>query len=92
MAVRILRMPMTKARTQLGALVRGVHVEGDVVVLEKDGIPVAGLLDIDAVEDYLESQDPALRRRLRASMKAYRSGRGRPAREFLKELKAKGTK
>ena len=68
---------------------RGVHVAGDVVVLEKDGIPVAGLVDMDAVEDYLESKDPALRRRLRASMRAYRSGRGRPAREFLEELKAK---
>lgn len=87
---RVLRVPMTKARTQLGALVRGVHVDGDVVVLEKDGIPVAGLVDIDAVEDYLEAQDPGLRRRLRASTKAYRSGRGRPAREFLDELKAEG--
>lgn len=90
MANRVLRMPMTKARTQLGSLVRGVHVDGDVVVLEKDGIPVAGLIDIDALDDYLETADPALRRRIRASMKAYRSGRGRPAREFLDELKAEG--
>lgn len=89
MAQRVLRMPMTKARTQLGSLVRAVNVEGDVVVLEKDGIPVAGLVDMDAVEDYLESRDPALRRRLRESMKAHRSGRARPVREFLDELKAK---
>jgi PHD/YefM family antitoxin component YafN of YafNO toxin-antitoxin module len=88
MATRVVRMPMTKARTQLGALVRDVHVEGTVVVLEKDGIPVAGLLDIDAVEDYLEAQDPGLRRRLRASMKAHRAGRTRPVRDFLGELKA----
>jgi len=87
-ANRVLRMPMTKARTNLGSLVRSVHVDGDVVVLEKDGIPVAGLLDIDAVEDYLEAQDPALRKRLRASMKAHRAGRTRPVREFLGELKA----
>ena len=88
MAKRVLRMPMTRARTQLGSLVRGVHVDGDVVVLEKDGIPVAGLIDIDELEDYLEATDPALRRRMRQTMKAYRSGRGRPAREFLDELKA----
>jgi antitoxin (DNA-binding transcriptional repressor) of toxin-antitoxin stability system len=79
---------MTKARTHLGSLVRAVNVEGDVVVLEKDGIPVAGLVDIDVLEDYLESRDPALRRRMRESMKAYRSGRARPVREFLDELKA----
>lgn len=89
MRKRVVRMPMTEARIHLGSLVRGVHVDGDVVVLEKDGIPVAGLLDIDAVEDYLEARDPALLKRLRASMKAYRSGRGRPVREFLNELKTK---
>ncbi len=88
MANRVLRMPMTKARTNLGSLVRAVNVEGDVVVLEKDGIPVAGLVDIDLLEDYLESRDPALRRRMRESMKAYRSGRARPVREFLDELSA----
>jgi len=88
MANRVLRMPMTKARTQLGSLVRGVRVEGDVVVLEKDGIPVAGLIDIDVLDDYLETTDPALRRRLRASIKAHRSGRTRPVREFLEKMKA----
>ena len=88
MAVRVLRMPMTKARTHLGSLVRAVNVEGDVVVLEKDGIPVAGLVGMDVLEDYLESRDRALRRRMRESMKAYRSGRTRPVRELLDELKA----
>jgi len=88
MAHRVLRMPMTKARIQLGSLVRGVNVEGDVVVLEKDGIPVAGLIGIDVLDDYLESRDPVLHRRIRASIKAYRSGRTRPVREFLEELKA----
>jgi PHD/YefM family antitoxin component YafN of YafNO toxin-antitoxin module len=83
-------MPMTKARTNLGSLVHDVNVEGTVVVLEKDGIPVAGLLDMEAVEDYLEAKDPALKRKLRASMKAYRAGRGRPVREFLDELKSEG--
>jgi antitoxin (DNA-binding transcriptional repressor) of toxin-antitoxin stability system len=88
MAMRVIRMPMTKARINLGALVRGVHVEGDVVVLEKDGIPVAGLVDIDALEDFLEVHDPKLRRKIRASMKAYRAGRTRPLTEFIAELQA----
>jgi antitoxin (DNA-binding transcriptional repressor) of toxin-antitoxin stability system len=87
MAMRVIRMPMTKARINLGALVRGVHVRGDVVVLEKDGIPVAGLVDIDALEDLIEINDPKMQRKIRASMKAYRQGKGRPAREFLEELK-----
>ena len=92
MAQRVVRMPMTKARVNLGSVVRSVHVDGDVVVLEKDGIPVAGLVDIDALDDYLEARDPALRQRIRRSMKAHRSGRTRPVREFLEELKPKGRK
>ena len=87
MATRILRIAMTKARVRLGELVRTVHVDGDAVVLEKDGIPVAGLIGIDAFEDYLEAHDPRLRRKMRESMKAHRSGRSRPIREFLDELK-----
>lgn len=92
MANRVLRMPMTKARTQLGSLVRAVNVEGDVVVLEKDGIPVAGLIDIDALDDYLETRDPALRRRVRSSMKAHRAGRTRPVRELLARLRAEASR
>jgi len=87
-AKRVVHMPMTRARINLGSLVRGVAVDGDVVVLEKDGIPVAGLVDIDALEDYLEATDPNLRRRMRASMRAHRAGRTRPVRELLDELRA----
>ena len=86
MAMKVIRMAMTKARINLGALVRGVHVRGDVVVLEKDGIPVAGLVDIDALEDFLETHDPKMQRKIRASMKGYRAGKARPVREFLEQL------
>ena len=85
-ATRVRRMPITKARVHLGALVRGVHLHGDVVVLEKHGIPIAGLVDIDVLEDYLEADDAVLQRKLRQSMKAHRSGRSRPLRELLEEL------
>ena len=88
MAQRVVRMPMTKARRALGALVRGVHVDGDVVVLEKDGIPVAGLVDIDVLEDYLDASDPELREHIRQSMEDYRAGRTRPLRDVLEEIEA----
>jgi len=90
MAMKVIRMPMTKARINLGALVRGVHVRGDVVVLEKDGIPMAGIVDIDALEDLIEINDPKMQRKIRASMKDYRAGKARPVREFLAELAREG--
>jgi hypothetical protein len=51
------------------------------------GAPVAGLVDIDLLDDHLEASEPVLRRPMRASMKAHRFGRTLPVRKFLDELK-----
>jgi PHD/YefM family antitoxin component YafN of YafNO toxin-antitoxin module len=80
------RLPLTKARINLGALVKRVHLNKEYVILERDGIPIAGLMDIDEFEDYLELQDPRAREDIHKSFEDYRAGRGRPARELLKEL------
>ncbi len=40
------RLPLTEARVHLGALVRRVHLGKKYVILEKDGIPFAGVMDI----------------------------------------------
>ena len=51
------RLPLTKARINLGQVVKRAHVNKEYFILEKDGIPVAGILDADELEDYLELQD-----------------------------------
>jgi hypothetical protein len=58
-------------------------------IIEKDGIPVAGLMDIDEFEDYLELKDPTVRRQIQESYGEYRTGKSRPAGLLLSELKAK---
>jgi Antitoxin Phd_YefM, type II toxin-antitoxin system len=45
-------VPITKARINLGALVTRVHCNKEYLILEKDGIPMAGIMDIDEFEDY----------------------------------------
>jgi len=55
-------MPISKARVNLGAVVRGVREKGDVVVLEKDGIPVASIVGVDTVEDMRDALDLAAAR------------------------------
>ena len=55
-------LPITKARINLGQVVRRVVRNKEYFNLEKDGIPVAGILGADELEDYLELQNPALRR------------------------------
>src|SRR5918912_1305019 len=79
-------MPITKARINLSAVVKRIHLNKEYVILEKDGIPIAGIMDIDEFEDYLELQDPKVRRDIAKSNEDIREGRVRPARELLAEL------
>lgn len=93
---RVQRLPITQARAQLGNLVNRVHDNKEYLILEKDGIPVAGLMDIEEFEDYLELRDPKVRAHIRKSHQEYVSGKSRPAEVLLAELpkgkKAKTTR
>ncbi len=85
-AVRVRRLPITKARINLGAVVKRAHLAKEYFILKKDGIPVAGLMDVDEFEDYLELKDPTIRRHIRKSYEEYRAGKSRPANLLLSEL------
>ena len=80
-------IPITQARINLGALVKRVHLNKEYFILEKDGIPVAGIMDIVEFEDYLELQDPKVRKHIQKSKAEYLTGKSRPAAEFLEELR-----
>ena len=82
------RLPLTDARIHLGAVVKRVRLRKTYVILEKNGIPIAGLMDIDEFEDYLELRNPKIRAHIERSRADYVSGRSRPARELLAELRA----
>jgi PHD/YefM family antitoxin component YafN of YafNO toxin-antitoxin module len=79
-------LPITQARINLGAVVKRVHLNKEYIILEKDGIPMAGLMDIDEFEDYLELQDPKVRAHIHTSNEEYRAGKSRPAHELLTAL------
>jgi PHD/YefM family antitoxin component YafN of YafNO toxin-antitoxin module len=80
-------IPMTKARINLGQVVRRVHVNKEYFILEKDGIPVVGIMDADELEDYLELQDPEIQRQIEKSNEDIRAGRTRPAEELLAKIR-----
>jgi len=81
------RIPITEARVNLGAVVKRVHLNGEYFILEKDGIPIAGIMGADELEDYLELQDPAVRRQIAKSNSDVLAGRTRTARALLDELR-----
>ncbi len=81
------RLPLTKARINLGALIRRIHLKKEYVILEKDGIPVAGLMNVDEMQDYLEMKDPNLRMQVAEGYVTYQKGNVRDAADFLTELR-----
>ena len=80
-------LPITKARVNLGAVVKRVHLNKEYIILEKDGIPIAGLMNIDEFEDYLELQDPNVREHIRKSHQEYLEGKILPGEKLLEELR-----
>ena len=82
-------IPITKARVNLGEVVRRVHLNKDSFVLEKGGIPVAAILDIDEFEDWLETKDPELKDQLRRGYEEYKKGKAVPIDKFLAKIQAK---
>lgn len=79
-------LPLTKARHHLGEVVKRVHLNKEYIILEKDGIPVVGIIDAGELEDYLELRDPKVREHIRKSYTEYKAGKSRPAEDLLAEL------
>ena len=69
----ISRLPITKARINLGQIARRAHNNNEYFILEKDGIPVIGIMAADELEDYLELRDPKVKASIAASQKDCRA-------------------
>ena len=81
------RIPITKAQVNLGQVVRRLRRKKEYCFLEQDGIPVAGIMNADELEDYLELQDPQMKKQIANGYAEYLRGEARPAKEFLSELR-----
>ena len=79
-------VPLARARADLGALVERLATSDERFVIEKDGLPIAALIGIDELEDYLELNDPEVKKGIAESRENYLAGRSRPAQELLREL------
>ena len=86
------RIPITEARINLGQVARRAHLNGECFILEKDGIPIAGIIDVDELEDYLELREPGLKKQIKEGYQAYRLGKGRDFGELVSILKGEQKK
>ena len=76
-------LPISKVRVNLGHVVKRLQVDKEYFIIEKHGIPVAGIMAADELEDYLDVRDPVIRRHIAASKADIAAGRVRPVNEFL---------
>jgi antitoxin (DNA-binding transcriptional repressor) of toxin-antitoxin stability system len=86
------RLPITKARINLGQIARRAHNGNEYFILEKDGIPVIGIMAADELEDYIELRDAKVKASIAASRKDRARGKTRPAAKLLAELKRSAVK
>jgi PHD/YefM family antitoxin component YafN of YafNO toxin-antitoxin module len=88
----VYRLPITKARINLGQIAKRAHNQNEYFILEKDGIPVIGIMSADELEDYLELRDPKVKAAIAASRADHAAGKIRPAAKLLAELKQSAQK
>ena len=81
------RLPITKARINLGQIARRAHNSREYFILEKDGIPVIGIMAADELEDYLELRDRRVKASIAVSAKDRAAGKTRSASKLLAELR-----
>ena len=85
-------LPITKARINLGQLAKRAHLGHEYFILEKDGIPVIGIMGADELEDYLEIKDGRVNAQIRESNRDVKASKVRPAEELFKELTVSSSK
>ena len=86
------RLPITQGRVNLGQLAKRAHLNNEYFILEKDGIPVIGIMDADEMEDYLELKDPKVKAQIFKSNLDVQSGKVRSAESLLQELNSSAAK
>lgn len=85
----VTNIAISKARVNLGSIVKKVRLNKEYFVLEKDGYPVVGIIDIDEFEDYLELKSKKMQKHIAKSYAEYKAGKAKPAIDLLKSLKTK---
>lgn len=79
-------IPITKARVNLGSFIKRVRINKETFILEKDGFPVAGLIDVDLLEDLLELQSKLANEQLNQSKLEADSGELKEAKLIINNV------
>ena len=79
-------LPITEARINLGSVVKQAYLQKKSFLLEKGGIPVAGIIGIEDFEDWLELSNPFVRDDIRKGYQEYKKKKTKPLKALLTKL------
>jgi antitoxin (DNA-binding transcriptional repressor) of toxin-antitoxin stability system len=60
---------------------------GSYIILQKKGRPIAGILDVDDMEDFLELQNSSLKIQIKSGYKEFKKDKTVSGRSFLQSLR-----
>jgi len=81
-------LSIQEAKDKLPGIIEKLR-SGDFVVVEKQGKPIAGIVDFEDMEDFIELNNASLQKQIQNGYKEFKTGKANPARAFLKTLKYK---
>ena len=87
-SITVNRLSATEARTKFGKLFKTVHLNKDYIIVEKNGIPVLGIMDATELEDYLDVRNSSIKKQIRKGYEDYKAGKTRTSDEFFAELRS----
>ena len=79
---------LDKATKELPNIVEKLQ-SGDYVIVEKNGKPVAGIVDADDMDDFAELQNKTLKNQIKKGYLKFKRGKARLASSLLAELRRK---
>jgi prevent-host-death family protein len=89
-ARKVSRLSATEAKIRFGELIRRVQLGKEYIIVERDGLPVLGILDADELEDYLDLHDETLKTQIRQGYREYQAGKTKPVEQVLAKVRALG--
>jgi prevent-host-death family protein len=84
---KVTRLSATQAKARFGELIHRVQQGNEYIIVERDGIPVLGILNADELEDYLDVRDAPLRAQIQQGYREYKAGKARPVEQVLAEVR-----
>lgn len=79
-------LSLEKAKKELPDIVEKLQ-SGDFVVVQKNGRPVAGIVDVDDMENFLELQNSVMKRQIAKGYREFKARKTVSARSFLQLLR-----